>query len=291
MPKNIERVLARKIRAFTWNEKKAPVAGHILFAPRDEGGRDLLDIVSRNEAIGVMWLKAYLNLGPERPLWAWVADALLARNVPTSELHVDPRARINIFLQSWKSTKSRSGACKDLRDLQRTAVAFGVRADGLFICKSILRKRPIWYHSEANRKIRYLNKGVSMCLKEKHRILLVGEAESLARLLDTPGHRPTNECECRECNKVEEDTGCLTPHSCAKRAKELLDTLPPKWDPRRVHPAQISTENPRQRTPGEDEDPDWVPFEGRMVTTGNLAEVFQIFTVGRNQTTYPSSGL
>jgi len=42
------------------------------------GGRAVLDIVSRNEAIALTWVKAYLDLSPDRPTWASFADAILS---------------------------------------------------------------------------------------------------------------------------------------------------------------------------------------------------------------------
>lgn len=59
-----------------------------------------------------MWLKSYLDLGPERPLWALVADALFALNANNSY----PELRQNIFLQSWKASKP-SKLCPDLKQL------------------------------------------------------------------------------------------------------------------------------------------------------------------------------
>lgn len=219
MPEVVERELTRKIRASIWNNKRAPVGDHVLFAPQKEGGRALLDIKARNEAIDVMWLKLYLNLGPDRPLWASLVDTLIALNVPASERHVDLSARINAFLQSWKPMRrSRTGLNEDILSLHQTAKKFGVRPE--VISKDLQRLRPIWYHSDADRKIRYLNHGVSTCLRENHKVLTVGDAEALM----LPDHRPTDECECKACNSIEEETGCLSPHSYASRASELLDT-------------------------------------------------------------------
>jgi hypothetical protein len=42
-----------------------------------------------------MWLKEYLNLGPDWALWGYIRDAIYAMKVPNSEKNVDPRVRIN----------------------------------------------------------------------------------------------------------------------------------------------------------------------------------------------------
>jgi hypothetical protein len=42
-----------------------------------------------------MWLKEYLNLGPDRALWGYIGDTIYTVKVPNSEKNVDPRVRIN----------------------------------------------------------------------------------------------------------------------------------------------------------------------------------------------------
>jgi hypothetical protein len=188
MPSNIESKLRRKIRNFVWHDKRAPVSEQILFSPIDEGGRVLLDISTRNEAIEVMWLKSYLSFGPERPLWALVADEIFAINVPQFEENVDKRVCKNIFLQSWGSSKAKSTqphwrtrVYPDLLRLQGIAEKHGLRPEGLAFSQEIVQARPIWYHGDADRKIRLLNHGAaSNCLKEKHAVWTAGDAERLA---------------------------------------------------------------------------------------------------------------
>ncbi|PBK86319.1 hypothetical protein ARMGADRAFT_940902, partial [Armillaria gallica] len=77
-----------------------------IYAPITDGGQNLLDIPTRNEAITVTWLRSYLNFGPERPMWAYAADVIIAHHTPTSEENVEPEQRMNIFLQLWKTSNS-----------------------------------------------------------------------------------------------------------------------------------------------------------------------------------------
>jgi len=63
MPKDVEERIQKRIRKFIWSEKTmSPVNVETLYAPRSLGGREVLDIKSRNEAIQIMWLKSYLQL-------------------------------------------------------------------------------------------------------------------------------------------------------------------------------------------------------------------------------------
>ncbi|KAF8079075.1 hypothetical protein FPV67DRAFT_1389245, partial [Lyophyllum atratum] len=222
-----------------------------------------------------MWLKSYLNLGPDRPLWASVADALFAGNVPRSEDSVDPKVRMNIFLQSWKSKATeKAGVCPDLLQLQSTAKKYGVRPEGLAFTKDLVRQRPIWFHSDADPKIRRHAHGrAAVCLRDNHGVRSVGDAERVAARLVSPLHQPNSECECTSCMEVENETGCLHPHECSNKAKALLRLLPPKW-----HPGFAPEGVPDD---GEDaEDESGARFRRHIVTDGPLADIFRIFTTG-----------
>ncbi|KAG1737364.1 hypothetical protein EDD22DRAFT_730867, partial [Suillus occidentalis] len=70
MPKHIEAALVQTTRNFIWNDSRSPPINiEQLHQPIDAGGIDLLDIKSRNEAIEITWVKAYLNMSPSRPTW------------------------------------------------------------------------------------------------------------------------------------------------------------------------------------------------------------------------------
>lgn len=46
----------------------------------NKGGKKVLDIEARNEAIELMKLKRYLSSDEQRPAWAFIADVLFAKN-------------------------------------------------------------------------------------------------------------------------------------------------------------------------------------------------------------------
>lgn len=224
-----------------------------------------------------MWLKSYLNLGPDRALWAFVADATMAAKTPISENNVNEKVRMNPLLQSWKtSTGNGKNISPDIRNLISTSETLKVRPEGLAFSREILRQMPIWYHREADKKIRSLNHAAtSDCLRDKHGVLLVGEAEKIARCENTAGHLPTDECECVTCNEMEEESGCQTPHSCILKAKQLLNTLPVKWVPRKEQPEDYE----KEVAEGED-DEGWITFNPNVTVHGTLADIFRIFTEG-----------
>jgi hypothetical protein len=63
MPEEVEECLDRRIRSFLWADKsQATVNKETVHAPSDAGGKNLLDLITRNEAIAVTWLKTYLSV-------------------------------------------------------------------------------------------------------------------------------------------------------------------------------------------------------------------------------------
>ncbi|EIW54962.1 uncharacterized protein TRAVEDRAFT_130382, partial [Trametes versicolor FP-101664 SS1] len=68
MPAEVEKKLTDMAISFIWNGDKHPrIARDVLYSKFGEGGIKLLDISARNEAIDLMWLKAYLDLTRDRP--------------------------------------------------------------------------------------------------------------------------------------------------------------------------------------------------------------------------------
>jgi hypothetical protein len=118
MPQDIEKRLIKKICTFIWGHENTPPIGlPILSSSISEGGKKVLDLSARNKAIHLTWLKSYLELGPKRPLWAFVADALINKRIPNIK-SVDNVSQINIFLQNWNTKpNARSHLPKDLTDM------------------------------------------------------------------------------------------------------------------------------------------------------------------------------
>jgi hypothetical protein len=131
MPEEVEECLDRRIRSFLWAEKsQATVNKETVHAPSDVGGKNLLDIIARNEAIAMTWLKTYLSFGPDHPLWCFVADEILANKVVVADLNVDEAMRINSYLQSWAPYQSKENlGSKDLADMMKTGRTYGVTMD------------------------------------------------------------------------------------------------------------------------------------------------------------------
>lgn len=75
MPESAIKTLERLIRNFAWSGESNPtVAMAHMTNDIELGGKKVLDIGARNEAIQLTWVQAYLKMGDERPTWALVAD-------------------------------------------------------------------------------------------------------------------------------------------------------------------------------------------------------------------------
>ncbi|KAJ7260295.1 hypothetical protein C8J57DRAFT_1068632, partial [Mycena rebaudengoi] len=177
MPTEVEAKLEKRIRKFLWGEKtNVTINKETVYAPIDMGGRNLLDIVARNEAITVTWLKSYLSFGDDRPLWAFVADEILALKVPIADLTVDKGMRRNMYLQKWRTNLSElKKDSKDLANLIKVAQKHELRMDGIAISRQIQRDMPIWYHIKSTARSRgiYSSGEQVECLKENHGVRTV----------------------------------------------------------------------------------------------------------------------
>ncbi|OJT10530.1 Transposon TX1 uncharacterized 149 kDa protein [Trametes pubescens] len=276
MPEQVVKRFVKMARDFVWDEKHyIPVAMDQLYLPQEQGGIALLDMNTRNEAIDVMWLKAYLAIGTERPLWALVADDLFARATPIDAHPREMELRVNPFLQNW-SPRTRSLG-PELKALVQTAKKFGLRQEGLAFSKEILRRMPIWDHAQGDRTTgRSLasRSAATACLKKNHKVRTVGDCEKIAAVIRDSTHRDARDCTCRQCEACVVRDGCSNPHRCYTRASQLMATLPPKWDPRGAHPEDL------ERLDGEEGEGDGTatPFDRRVTTHGLIADTFRIFT-------------
>ncbi len=279
MPAVIEKRLNRIIRGVLWNDKTTPpVSLDYVYLPVEAGGLGILDLEARSEAIDIMWLRAYLDFGKDRPIWAFLADDLLSMHVTKDCRPRQAGLRINPFLQKWKPRVH--GLPDALDGMMKVARKYGVRLEGLAFSRNILRAMPMWDHAYADRSALgrlIVPSKLLTCLQSKHSACTVGEFEILASILNDATHRTIRTCKCTGCTRTRSATGCNNPHQCAKRAKNMLGTLPGKW-------------NPLERQPEDNERCDWeelvqeqlstdlVPFDRRVTTHGNLGHALRIFT-------------
>ena len=114
MPRDVEVELNKQIRKFMWNGEKADTVNqNQMYASHRKGGKKVLDMETRNKAIHLTWLKAYLNLGADRPTWTYFADAIIREDIPPShKIDHDLESRIMPIVQDWEP-KTRGSSLPD----------------------------------------------------------------------------------------------------------------------------------------------------------------------------------
>lgn len=125
----IEQRLTRTIRQFIWGGASHPTVGlETLSKSIKQGGKKLLDLRIRNDAIKLMKVKRYLNLSKTRPTWAKVADSLMKMNLNKRWRVEDDRAYQNVFLQMLTiySREREEGLPHTLRKMITTAQKYKV---------------------------------------------------------------------------------------------------------------------------------------------------------------------
>ncbi|KAJ7052360.1 hypothetical protein C8F01DRAFT_918561, partial [Mycena amicta] len=224
-----------------------------------------------------MWLKSYLKSDHDRPLWAFAADELIALNILADDRAViDKDLRLHVFLQSWHSNACTCPLPKDLADMMKAALDRDVQLEGLSFKREVQRQLPIWYHIKSRARDRgVFNNGQEVkCLKEQHHVISVGDAETLAKRLETNLHRHRRNCACDACKLTrDESPGCLSPHKCYTKARNLLNTLQDKWNPLKPHPGDEPAPDTPERPITEEE----TLFDPLPADTNKLEDAYRIF--------------
>ncbi len=297
MPLEIEKKLVGMIALFVWNGDRHPrIERETLYKPIDEGGLNLLDVEARNEAVDLIWLREYLNLTPIRPLWAFVADVLIARAAQGASRVVEANAKENVFLQSWRaSTRQGSHLPEDLKRMLNKACKYGVTVDSPNPSWKIKQAMPVWYHiGKADMRV-MANSKSGKCLREIHNVRTVLDCTRVASRLPIGGggrgtaHRPSPACRCPQCSDDRTIRGCDNPHRCAEAAKRVLDNLVPLWQGVQeiANDGLTLTKRRLERNETARLDGGRILFNPSITDNNFLADIFRVFThtqgTGRTQ--------
>ncbi len=279
MPDTIVQRLTKIMRGYLWDDRhNPPVSMDHVYLPVEQGGLGMLDLNARCEAIDVMWLKTYLDFSEERPLWAFLADDLLATMVPKNCKPRNAALRINPFLQRWKPRVY--GLPDELQGMMNVARKYGVRLEGLAFTRRTLETMLMWDHALADRiKLGRLSipSRLLSCLQNGHAARTVRDFMSIAEVLNDPSHKPRATCMCTRCNNMRAEARCDNPHLCGVRAKAMIDTIPNRWNPRCQQPDDHERDD-RNDLLRENLEEGAVPFDRRVTTHGNIGHAIRIFT-------------
>ena len=259
MPESALKTLKKLIRNFAWSgESKPTVSMQHLSNGISAGGKKVLDIYARNEAIQLTWIQSYLKLDESRPTWALLADEILKCDIPgePKTLAATPNAQINQFLQSWHSRINKKNTQDendnhipdDLREMLKIAKKHGVRLEAIHPAPIILTALPAIRNIQTNpqHKPDTLCDKYGKCIRNKHLVRTVKDMVILA--MHTPrNHKKNKKCKCAKCVNIRTDTNgkCKHPNKCIERANGLLKTLNERWNPTILHPPEYLTHPPR----------------------------------------------
>lgn len=283
MPSAIETALTKIMRSFMWEEDSSPrIALDFLNIPTSEGGLDLLNIRTRNEAIEIIWLKAYLDFSPTRHSWATITDLIINKAAPPG---ISLLARMNSFLQSWDAPTR--GTRLDILNtsiirMLKTARKYNVNLAAIRISPQLRTQLPAWYHPLA--KHRPMTSIPARCLLRQHKITTVAELLNTSERIRTPNqllpHQPLPTCPCNDCT-LDRNKGCLFPHRCALEATTRIRLIEPKMNP--ISPPQYHGNfslTPRRKATNliAKENNDEILFDPTITCKNTLADCFRIFT-------------
>ncbi|KAH9180214.1 hypothetical protein EDB89DRAFT_1840145 [Lactarius sanguifluus] len=228
-----------------------------------------------------MWLKAYLNLSPTRPLWAIVTDILINAAAP---LGTSAIARANTFIQTWEPPTQGPRAVtlgEDTIRMLKTAKKYKTNLAALRLSPALRAMLPAWYHPGAAPCP--ITNVASRCLLRCHEVKTVADLIKLARKIRhqnrTANHIPSLECVCVDCAR-DRLRGCRNPHACAMEAMTRTNDISPKYNPNAPdHHDNLSlTPNRKEKNRKAHETKGEVLFDPTITCKGGIAECFRIFT-------------
>jgi len=287
MPKQVEEILEKIIRAFIWDDSRPSVSLDTLCLPIGQGGIKLLNLSSRNKAIEIMWLKSYLTLGQKRPAWAYIADVLISESVTKSSGAISNLAQINVYLQTWRAgLHPGSTLPKTLQNMLKIGKKFGLNFTSLKLSDSVKEKLPAWYHIGVNHQLysKLNNTPTSKCLRTKHKVRTVGDlVHNVRRGRDNnPLHKHLDRinCACSYCKNDRSLYSCPAPNKCYKMAKRLLEQIQPKWHPDNRPRADglTHTANRKQANITARRNNMQIQFNPALTSDDDLSHNFRIFT-------------
>lgn len=233
MPSQIESAINKIISNFIWDDGLGlRIAPEFLQQPKEKGGLNLLDIHTRNEAIDLMWLKAFLDFLPSRPPWAAVTDLIVDTAAPRLTIK---QARKTPFLQCWNALSGGPRAARmndDIRRMLKVAISYNTNLAAIKMSVRLCQDLPAWYHID--NQLASISSRAAKCLLTKHQVTTAADLVKMSAHIRNPhppeDHRPNPFCPCRDCT-ADQEKGCYNPHDCATEALMKLESISPRLNP------------------------------------------------------------
>ncbi|KAF9497965.1 hypothetical protein BDN71DRAFT_1352124, partial [Pleurotus eryngii] len=141
MPLEVAKTLEKILHSFMWEGSRLEaVSKEILSMKHEAGGKKLLDLQTRNDAVALRDLAGFVNFGPERPAWAYVVDMLVSSGLSNREQVGSP------LLQSWKMKVRRKNVPYFVKEMLRAAKKYGLTIQTVSMSTELLGEMPTWHH-------------------------------------------------------------------------------------------------------------------------------------------------
>ena len=235
MPESVQKEIQKAVTEFIWGKERAVICIENMARDVAQGGRKMVDIAKRNMSIDLMWIKQYLNMGPNRPKWAYMVDEIFRMERPKSAKETHQMIeRWNPLTQDWKPKSRSTNIPRRVQNALRLARKCGVELEVREPSEETKREMPVWLHRKASRDAARIYKTeAAKCLKNNHCKHYMGQLLELTE--GVPGeHWETNFCTCSSCREMSEK-GCVHPDRCLKTAKKLIEAIAPEWRPAGRH--------------------------------------------------------
>ncbi|KAI0336957.1 hypothetical protein BDW22DRAFT_1297874, partial [Trametopsis cervina] len=232
------------------------------------------------------WLQPFLNLSNNRPPWAFVADALLARHALKSGPQFESSMKMQLFLQTWNvNASSRSTLPTALKNLLNLAKEYRVSFNAIKLDNNLKRRLPVWLHLGANNsQPRAHNSRAAKCLRNNHYVRTIDQLMTLLeykQLTFDPQkqHYPKRHC-CNSCKTIRTIHKCTFPANCFEEAQRILAQFGNKWNPQYSQLDDgLSMQRPRDTNlPRESLPPNAIIYDPSLTTRDDLSKTFRIFT-------------
>ncbi|KAF6752733.1 hypothetical protein DFP72DRAFT_790274, partial [Ephemerocybe angulata] len=148
MPPEIKKEVIGIVKDIMWEGSVVGVNKDTSSLPYEQGGRKVLDISKRNEAILLVKVLRWLLPPPLRPIWAYVADQLIEEDIPDSQKVDDLDATMCTFLQTWHPRKQRVASTlpDSIFRMLKVAEKYHLRFAPPILTRDLQRSLPAWYH-------------------------------------------------------------------------------------------------------------------------------------------------
>ena len=233
MLKPNETKIRKMISEFVWGKERATMNKEDIAQDPTRGGRKILDIMKRNKAIDLMWVKQYLNMGPNCPKWTYMMDEILRIERPKKAKETYQMIeKWNPLIQRWHPNTRSTNILKRVHNALRLSKKYKVELKALELNNDTWCNMPVWLHRKAC-------KDRAKCLKSRHKTHYMRQLMEMLENIPNE-HRRTNFCSIKASLQ-----GCTHPNRCLKTTRKLLEALAPRWRPK----DQETQENENINTP------------------------------------------